>query len=71
MLLVDLDEAKEKISENPYLQVESVTYIFPSRVRIIVSERKEVAGIIGLDSTVIIDKNGYVLSMTAGTDIRT
>jgi len=69
MLLVDLDEAKEKISENPYLQVESVTYIFPSRVRIIVSERKEVAGIIGLDSTVIIDKNGYVLSMTAGTDI--
>ena len=69
MLLVDLDEAKESISENPYLQVESVTYIFPSRVRIIVSERKEVAGIIGLDSTVIIDKNGYVLSMTAGTDI--
>ncbi len=69
MLLVDLDGAKEKISENPYLQVDSVTYIFPSRVRIIVSERKEVAGIIGLDSTVIIDKNGYVLSMTAGTDI--
>ena len=69
MLLVDLDQAKESIQENPYLQVESVTYIFPSRVRIIVSERKEVAGIIGLDSTVIIDKNGYVLSMTAGTDI--
>lgn len=69
MLFVDLDEAKANISENPYLQVESVTYIFPSRVRIIVSERKEVAGIVGLDSTVIIDKNGYVLSMTAGTDI--
>lgn len=69
MLLVDLDEAEANISENPYLQVESITYIFPSRVRIIVSERTEVAGIVGLDSTVIIDKNGYVLSMTAGTDI--
>lgn len=69
MLFVDLDEAEANISENPYLQVESVTYIFPARVRIIVSERKEVAGIVGLDSTVIIDRNGYVLSMTAGTDI--
>ncbi len=69
MLFCDLDQAEANISENPYLQVESVTYIFPSRVRIVVSERKEVAGIIGLDSTVIIDKNGYVLSMTAGTDI--
>lgn len=69
MLFVDLDQAEENIAENPYLQVDSVTYIFPSRVRIVVSERKEVAGIVGLDSTVIIDKNGYVLSMTAGTDI--
>lgn len=69
MLFVDLDQAEANISENPYLQVESVTYIFPARVRIVVSERKEVAGIVGLDSTVIIDRNGYVLSMTAGTDI--
>ncbi|MCE5190063.1 MAG: FtsQ-type POTRA domain-containing protein [Eubacteriales bacterium] len=69
MLFVDLDEVEADLSENPYLQVESVTYIFPSRVRIVVSERKEVAGIEGLDSTVIIDKNGYVLSMTAGADI--
>lgn len=69
MLFVDLDQAEENIAENPYIQVESVTYIFPSRVRIIVSERTEVAGIVGLDNTVIIDKNGYVLSMTAGTDI--
>jgi cell division septal protein FtsQ len=51
MLFVDLDQAEENIAENPYLQVDSVTYIFPSRVRIVVSERKEVAGIVGLDST--------------------
>ena len=69
MLFVDLDKAEENISQDPYLQVDSVTYIFPSRVRIVVSERKAVAGIVGLDSTVIIDKNGYVLSMAGGSDI--
>jgi len=69
MLVVDLDEAEENIAQDPYLQVDSVTYIFPSRVRILVSERKAVAGIVGLDSNVIIDKNGYVLSMAGGTDI--
>ncbi len=69
MLFVDLDEAEENISQDPYLQVDSVTYIFPARVRIVVTERKAVAGIVGLDSNVIIDKNGYVLSMAGGTDI--
>ena len=69
MLVVDLDKAEENIAQDPYLQVDSVTYIFPSRVRILVSERKAVAGIVGLDSNVIIDKNGYVLSMAGGTDI--
>lgn len=69
MLFCDLDQAEENIEENPYLQVDSITYIFPSRVRIIVSERKEVAGIVGLDSNVIIDKNGYVLSISGGTDL--
>ena len=44
-------------------------YIFPARVRIQVTERKEVAGIIGLDYNVIIDHNGYVLSMGGGTDL--
>ncbi|MEG1523911.1 MAG: FtsQ-type POTRA domain-containing protein [Clostridia bacterium] len=69
MLLCNLDEAKENISEDPYIQVEQINYIFPSRIRIIVTERKEVAGIIGLDYNVIIDKNGYVLSMSGGTDL--
>lgn len=69
MLFCDLDEAATSIAEDPYIQVESVTYIFPSRVRIVVSERKEVAGIVGLDNNVIIDKNGYVLNMSGGTDL--
>ncbi|HRX59062.1 MAG TPA: FtsQ-type POTRA domain-containing protein [Eubacteriales bacterium] len=69
MLFCDLDQAEANISEEPYLQVDSITYIFPSRVRIVVSERKEVAGIVGLDNNVIIDKNGYVLDMSGGTDL--
>ena len=69
MLFVDLDQAEENIAQDPYLQVDSVTYIFPARVRIVVTERKAVAGIVGLDNNVIIDKNGYVLSMAGGTDI--
>lgn len=69
MLFVDLDAAKAKIEENPYLQVNDITYIFPSHVRINITERKEAAGIVGLDYNVIIDDNGYVLSMSGGTDI--
>ncbi len=69
MLFVDLDKAEENIEQDPYLQVDSLTYIFPARVRIVVTERKAVAGIVGLDSNVIIDKNGYVLSMTGDTDL--
>ena len=69
MLFVDLDKAEENISQDPYLQVDSLTYIFPARVRIVVTERKAVAGIVGLDSNVIIDKNGFVLSIAGGTDI--
>jgi cell division septal protein FtsQ len=69
MLFVDLDEAESNIAQDPYLQVDSVTYIFPARVRILVTERKPIAGIVGLDSNVIIDKNGFVLSMAGGTDI--
>ncbi len=69
MLFCDLDEAELNIEEEPYLQVEQITYIFPSRIRIIVSERTEVAGIIGLEGNVIIDKNGYVLSISGSTDM--
>ena len=69
MLFVDLDDAKARIEEDPYLQVNDITYIFPSHIRIDITERKEAAGIIGLDYNVIIDENGYVLSMSGGTDI--
>lgn len=68
MLLCDLDAARTGISEDPYLQVDSITYVFPNRIRIKVTERKEVASIVGLDYNVVIDHNGYVLSMTGGTD---
>lgn len=69
ILLCDMDQAAENISEDPYLSVEGVTYIFPSRIRITIEERKEVAGIIGLDYNVIIDRSGYVLAVGAGVDL--
>jgi cell division septal protein FtsQ len=69
MLMIDMDEAKEKIEDNPYLEVEQMTYIFPNRIRIVIKERKEVAGIVGVDYSVIIDDQGYVLSMAGGTDL--
>ncbi|MBQ2770899.1 MAG: FtsQ-type POTRA domain-containing protein [Clostridia bacterium] len=69
MLTVDLEEAKASIEEDPYLQVDAISYIFPSRVRMVITERKATAGIVGLDYNVIIDNQGYVLAMGAGTDI--
>ena len=69
MLFCDLDAAKTGIEQDPYLQVDSVDYLFPSRVRIKVTERKEVAALVGLDYNVIIDHSGYVLSMSGGTDV--
>ena len=69
MLMIDMDEAKEKIEDNPYLEVEQMTYIFPNRIRVVIKERKEVAGIVGVDYSVIIDDQGYVLSMAGGTDL--
>lgn len=65
MFFIDLNKVEENISVDPYMQVESVDYIFPTRIRIRVSEREEIAGIIGLDYNVIIDRSGYVLSMTS------
>jgi len=67
--LCDMEQAAIDIAQDPYLQVDGVSYIFPSRIRIAVTERKEVAGIIGLDYNVVIDRNGYVLAMGAGVDL--
>ncbi len=69
MIFQNLNEAKANIESNPYLKVEDITYIFPSRVRISVAERHEIAGIVGLDYNVIIDEDGYVLSMSGEMDI--
>ena len=69
LFFTDLDSVKTKLEEDPYLQVDDVTYIFPSRVRIDITERQEAAAIIGLDYNVIIDENGYVLSMSGGSTV--
>ena len=69
MLTVDLDTVRTNIQTDPYLQVSSVSYVFPSRVRIAVTERQAIAGITGLDYNVIIDDQGYVLEMGMGIDL--
>ena len=69
MLTVDLDEVRRNIQDDPYLQVSSVNYLFPSRIRIAVTERQAIAGIEGLDYNVIIDDQGYVLEMGMGIDL--
>ncbi|MDO4492700.1 MAG: FtsQ-type POTRA domain-containing protein, partial [Clostridia bacterium] len=65
ILLVDLEEVREHITANPYMQVNKIEYVFPARIRIDLTERTEAAAIVGLDYNVIIDENGYVLSMTS------
>lgn len=69
LLLCDLNKAKAGIEANPYLKVLSIRRELPRTIRISVEERKEVAALAGQGYDVIIDKEGYVLSIGAGSDL--
>lgn len=69
LLLCDLDKAKAGIETNSYLKVLSIGRELPRTIRISVEERKEVAAIAGQGYDVIIDAEGYVLSIGAGSDL--
>ncbi len=69
MLLCDLNEAKVSIGTNAYLKVVSVKRELPRTIRITVQERQEIAAIVSQGYDVIIDKEGYVLSIGAGSDL--
>lgn len=69
LLLCDVDKAKAGIEANPYLKVLSIRKELPRAIRITVEERKEVAAIAGQGYDVIIDAQGHVLSIGAGSDL--
>ncbi len=69
LLLCDLDKARAGIEANPYLKVISIRRELPRTIRISVEERKEVAAIAGQGYDVIIDAEGFVLSIGAGSDL--
>lgn len=69
MLLNNLDKAKARIVANPYLKVVSIERELPRTIHIVIEEREEVAAIAVQDYVVIIDMEGHVLSIGAGSDI--
>ena len=69
MLICNLGKAKSNIESNPYLKVVSIRRELPRTIKISVEERKETAAIVGQGYDVIIDKEGYVLSIGAGSDL--
>ena len=69
MLMCNLGKVKSNIESNPYLKVVSIRRELPRTIRISVEERKEIAVIAGQGYDVIIDVEGYVLSIGAGSDL--
>lgn len=63
--LANIEKAKKNIQENPYIKVESIKRQYPDKILITVSQRKEVAAISYQNLSVIIDGEGYVLSIGA------
>ncbi|MEL7608998.1 MAG: FtsQ-type POTRA domain-containing protein [Bacillota bacterium] len=65
----DLDGAAKRIEENPYLDVTDISRAFPDRIVITVRERQEKAAIFFQNLVVIIDGEGYVLSIGNRADL--
>lgn len=67
--LADLDTARQNLEQDPYLDVLSILRVYPNRIRINIQERQEVAAISYQNLVVIIDKEGYVLSIGNRSDL--
>ena len=65
----DLDTAAKRIEENPYLDVTGISRAFPDTIVITVREREEKAAIFFQNLVVIIDDEGYVLSIGNRADL--
>ena len=61
---VNLKKAEQGIEDaSPYLEVEKIERVYPDTLRITIRERQEAAAIAYQNMTVIIDSEGYVLSI--------
>ncbi len=63
------DEAEERLSSDPYIELLSIERVFPSTIRINVRERTEFAVINSMDGTqFVIDETGLVLFIGRNAD---
>ncbi|MDL2258893.1 FtsQ-type POTRA domain-containing protein [Eubacteriales bacterium OttesenSCG-928-K08] len=69
MLLCDLEGAKANIETNPYIQVMEIVREYPRTICVRVKERQEVAAISSQGYDVVVDEQGYVLSIGMGSDL--
>lgn len=69
IFLADLEGAAERIRQDPYLQVLAIRRVLPNRIRIEIAERKEAAAISYQNLVVIVDHDGYVLSIGNRADL--
>lgn len=69
IFLADLSAATERIQQEPYLKVLSIRRVLPNRIRIEIGERKEAAAISYQNLVVIVDHDGYVLSIGNRADL--
>lgn len=69
MLFADFGAVREGIEGSPYLRVEGIERVWPNTIRITVAERAEAAVIETLDTDVIIDITGHVLSFGSSSDL--
>ncbi|MBE5785289.1 MAG: FtsQ-type POTRA domain-containing protein [Clostridiales bacterium] len=63
MWLAQLGAAKEAIEADPYIASVEITRIYPDRLVLRVTERRERAVILGMNTHAVIDGEGYVLSL--------
>ena len=69
ILLQDLDKAREKLKQDPYLNT-TVKYVFPNRIRITVEERGRAGAVAwgpNKEYIAVIDKAGIVLESDASS----
>lgn len=68
-LELDRESAKQAIEQNPYLDVQSIDFVFPDTVMINVHERTVTAVIRQLERAVCLDIEGRVLDIIAPSDV--
>ncbi len=63
MLAANMNRIRRSIDEDPYFTVETVERVMPDTVRISVKEHEAIAALIGIQESILIDKEGNVLKI--------